>query len=423
MNFTPLYKFLKICEVYMKFKVTALLLSMSAMAFSTTPHAYVTEMGSDAVSVIDINRNTVQKIFGFMKPHVVRVTFDGTSAYVGDNNSDIHRINCSDHTVTRIGSLSGRPIAFCILPDGSYLYAITHNDTLAIIDLTTEEIIDEIAGLSGAQDIRSTPDGKYIYVTNKKNGTISVFQTSDHTLYQTITGLGSPVGITFDIDGNFAYVTDNARDSVYVICVADNQLIDTILGFSEPRYIAVAPKKTVLYVSNGGNDTVSILRVADNFITGTISVPDPGAIAVTSDGQYLCVASGFNEVFKISTLNNTIERVLSKFDQPSNITFSDNNSPPDTVNAWQVVTDPEHPYNQVTWQKPAGHPFQYRIYRDKDYQELVTTLFSCESLLYNDMNRKVGQTYSYYVIADYFNGFSSTIGNITVSPNRVGLPR
>ncbi len=407
----------------MKFWLTTFLLGINAAAFCTSPHAYVTELGGDSISIIDVNRNTVQKIFGFSKPHVVRVSFDGSYTYVGDTNKDIFKVDCMKHTVTRLANLSGHPISFCILPDASHLYILTSCNSLVVVDLSTEKVVAEIEGLSGPQDMRCTPDGKFVYVTNKKNGTISIFSTSDHTLYQTITGLETPVGIIFDINGKFAYVTDKSKNLVYVIRLSDNTVIDTVLGFNNPKYIVVAPKKTVGYVSNGGNDSISIFRISDHIIIGHISIPDPGAMGVSPDGQFLYVASGLNQVFKINTLDNSIEAVLSEFNNPSNISIIDNNVPPDTVNGWQVATDPKTPFNQVVWEKPAGGPTQYRIYRDRKYKNLLATILSDEKLIYNDKILQIGQTYSYYVIADYPNGFSSTIGDITITPNRVGLER
>jgi hypothetical protein len=108
---------------------------------------------------------------------------------------------------------------------------------------------------------------------------------------------------------------------------------------------------------------------------------------------------------------------------PSNISIANNNGPADTVNAWQVVTDPSDPYNQISWEKPAGNPYQYRIFKDSKYEDLLATIpGNGSSLLYNDEHLEIGQTYSYYVIADYENGFSSTIGGLIVTPDRIGLP-
>lgn len=395
------------------------------MLFGTTPHAYITEFDGDAVSIIDVNRNTIQKIFGFTKPHVVRVTHDGTAAYVGDANNNIYKIETMTHTITKISTLSSHPIAFCILPDSSQLYAITNAGTLGVVDLKTNSLIKEITGLSGPQDIRATPDGKFVYVSNKKNGTLSVIQTSDQTFVKTISGMRYPLGLVFTIDGDFLYVSDTVSDCVYVIQTADNTLVKTILGLSNPKYIVMSPKKNTAYIANGGNDTVSILRLSDNFITGAISIPNPSAMAITSDSTYLYIASDTDDVLKVNTLDGKIDRVFGYFSNPTNIFFTDNNAPPDTVNGWQVITDPEKPYNQVTWNEPYGQPYQYRIYEEARYKNLIVTVPSTsqETYIYNDLNCIAGQTYAYYVIADYSNGFSSTIGSITITPERIGLAR
>jgi len=78
----------------MKCILTFLLLCLGIQGFCTAPHAYVTEITGNSVSIIDVNRNTVQKIFGFSNPHVVRVSYDGTAAYIGDSDGTIYKINC-----------------------------------------------------------------------------------------------------------------------------------------------------------------------------------------------------------------------------------------------------------------------------------------------------------------------------------------
>lgn len=399
--------------------------SFTTMLFCTTPHAYVAELGSQAISIIDTKRDTVQKIFGFFQPHVVRVALDGSAAYVGDGNNNIYKIHCNEHTVSIMGTLSNHPTAFCILPDASYMYAATRDGTLAIIDLRQEVVVKEIACLSGPQDIRATPDGQFVYVSNKGNGTISVIKTEDQTVAQVITGFSSPVGLMFDIDGVNLYVTDSVANCIYVIDVQSNSVVNTILGLNQPRFMAMSPKKTIAYISNGGNDSVSILRLSDQFIIGTIAIPNPSAIALALDGSLLYVASGTNELFKVDTQTNSIELVLPNFIYPSNIALTDNNAPSDTVNGWYVISDPQDPYIQISWSKPAGKPYRYRIFSDHRHQNLIATLSATAATryLYNDLHKTRGQTYAYYVIADYPNGFSSTIGEITVNPARIGVAR
>jgi len=404
--------------------ICVFLFAVSAV-FGTIPHAYVTDLGGTSISVINSGNNTVQKIFGFTKPHVIQVTADGTAAYVGDETAQILKINCLDHTVTSIGTISGHAVAMAILPDASFLYTANHNNTVSIIDLSNDTIVGELTGFGSPQDIAVTPDNAFLYVTNKAVGTITIISTATNEVVHTITGLVNPVGITFNIDGSYAYVTDKAHNSVYVIRISDNTIFDIIYGFNKPGFVAVSPDKAYAYVTNAGNDSVSIVRLSDNFIAQTLLVPLPNSIAVSSDGLFLFVGSDFGDVFKLATLDGSIQTAIPGFQCPSNIAFSTNNAPADTVNGWQVKSksNPLQLYNQISWLEPAGFPIGYRIYRDSLYSELVASIAGGGVLLYNDMQRQIGQTYSYYVIADYPNSYSSSIGSVEVTPARVGLPQ
>jgi YVTN family beta-propeller protein len=391
--------------------------------FGVIPHAYVTNLGSTSVSVIDVSADTVQQILGFNGAHVIKPTFDGKAAYVGDQSNNIYKISTIQHTVSLIGTISSHPVAMELLPNATFIYTVNDNNTASVVDLSTDTVVGELTGFNSPQDIRVTPDGAFLYVTNKGNGTISVISTADNTVVDTITGLVAPVGITFTVDGSYAYVTEPSQNSVIVIRTSDNSIYDTIYGFSKPSYVAVTPDKTLAYVTNTANDTVSIIRTSDNFIIGTISIPAPESIGIDPSGLYVYVGSSLGNVVKITSLDNSIEAVLSGFNNPSNISFTLNNAPADTVNGWQVITDPSNPYNQLTWLEPAGSPIGYRIYRDPEFTQFVTEIVGGGVLTYNDLNRVVGQSYGYYVIADFSNGFSATIGNVTVTPDRVGLPQ
>jgi DNA-binding beta-propeller fold protein YncE len=244
-----------------------------------------------------------------------------------------------------------------------------------------------------------------------------VLDPTTHTVIDTITGFKNPVGLTFTTDSAYAYVTDTNHNAVYVIRTSDNSIEDVILGFSSPAYIAVTPDRTYAFVSNTGHDTVSVIRTSDNMIVHTIPIPTPKSLAVTQDGAFLYVASDFGTVFKVRILDYTILIAIPNFQNPSNLTLTTNNAPGDTVNACQVTFSPTDTFNRIFWQAAPGNPTGYNIYRDVDLMQLIATL-PATTFTYKDDNREVGQTYTYYMTADYANGFSSTIGSVEVTPVR-----
>jgi YVTN family beta-propeller protein len=411
----------------MKFLSLFVLSTVSTVStvFGVIPHVYVTDELGSSITVIDVSNDTVQQIFGFDQPHVVKVTPDGTTAYVGDSSNTVYAVDTITNTVSpmTVSLVGGHALSMAITPDSNFLYTANSNDTVTVIQTSDNTIVTTLTGFDGIQDIKISPDGTFAYVTNSASGTVSIISISANTVVGTITGFGKPIGLTFTIDGTFAYVTDNSHNSVYVIEVATNAISDVVLGLNLPSYAAVSPDKSTLYVSNSGNNTVSVIRLSDNLIVSTIPIPQPKSLGVTQDGQFLYVGSDFGDVFKVTTLEETIVVAIPGFQNPSNMTFTTNNVPANTVNGWQVPTDPTNIYNQVSWLAAPGSPISYKVYRDVEQTLLIDTVLTGAPLLFNDMNRLMGQSYTYYVVAEYANGFSSTIGSVEVNPVRVGLAR
>lgn len=79
---------------------------------------------------------------------------------------------------------------------------------------------------------------------------------------------------------------------------------------------------------------------------------------------------------------------------------------------------PANIYNVISWSEGPGMPTGYKIYRDVARTKLIATL-PAGTTQYSDMHLEEGQSYSYFVLATYANGFSSTIGKVEVSPVRI----
>src|ERR1700736_2597858 len=108
--------------------------------------AYISNAGSNSVSVIDTETNTVV----------------GSPLTVGS-----------------------QPAGIAVTPDGKYAYVTNTNiqgftgSTVSVINTATNTVLGSpITVGSGALGIAITPDGKYAYVANKQGSTVSVINTA-----------------------------------------------------------------------------------------------------------------------------------------------------------------------------------------------------------------------------------------------------
>ncbi len=391
------------------------LFSASAV-LGTIPHAYVTDVGNNTVRIIDISNDTVQSIFGFVGPRVVKLNPSGKKAFVGCDDNTLRVIDTITHVVAPTAVPVNHPVALAITPDGDTIYVASLNNTVSVIDVPTMTTVAVIPGFNHPSDLKILPNGSKIYATNQGNGTVSIIDPSTYAVVDTITGFQTPVGITLTIDGTFAYITDPKHNWVYVVDTSTNTIVDTILGFNTPSYMAASPDKATMYVSNASNDTVGVLRLSDHFLVGEFTIPFPRSIAVSQDGLFLYVGSQQGAVFKVRTLDHAIVNAIPGFDNPSNIALTNNNAPGLTVNGCQVAS-PGNIHNIVKWDVAPGSPAEYKIYRDSNFKMLAAALPPA-TLEFIDSGLLEGQSYSYYVVAEYGTGFSSTIGSVEVTPAR-----
>ncbi len=399
----------------MKYISALSLLFSASTVFGVLPHAYVTDQLDGSVRVIRVASNTVQTISGFHNPRVIKVTADGTLAYVGSDENTIRIIDTITNTLMPHIINVNHPVSLAITP--KTMYVASSDNTVTVINTLDYSTQAVITGFDHPADIKVRPDGQFVYVTNTAAGTISVIDPSTNAIVGTITGFKKPVGMTFTVGGEYAYVTDPSHNEMYVVRLTDNSIVETVLGLTTPSYIAVTPDESYAFISNTGNDTVSVMRTSDNVVVHTIPIPDPKSIAITQDGQFLYVGSGFGEVFKVRILDYSIETAIPNFKNPSNITLTTNNAPADTVNGCQEFSSSDVT-NHITWHAAGGTPIGYKIYRDLDLTKLVASL-PPTTFSYDDSMLEAGQTYIYYMLAEYADGFSTTIGSVEITPTRI----
>src|SRR5262249_33737345 len=102
------------------------------------PFAYVTNSGSNTVSVIDTATNTVVANVPVVSPIGVAITPDGTHAYVTNFTGTVSVIATATNTVVATVPVGNNPSGVAITPDGTHAYvANSFSGTVSVIDTAT----------------------------------------------------------------------------------------------------------------------------------------------------------------------------------------------------------------------------------------------------------------------------------------------
>jgi uncharacterized repeat protein (TIGR01451 family) len=295
--------------------------------------AYVTNGEDNTVSVIAITTNTViATIPAGNGPMGVAITPDGTKAYVADSSDNtVSVINTTTNTVIATISIGDFPFEIAITPDGMKAYVTNGgSNTVGVIDTTTNTLITYIGigAFNFPYDVAITPDGTQAYVT-MQNNSVTIIDTTTDTLFLNDLPVGNvSLGVAITPDGTQAYVTNSGDNTISVIDTATYTVIATIaLGIPieaiGPIAVAITPAGTKAYVANYGNGTVSVINTTTQTVIATVSVGVvPSAVAITLDGtKAYVVNSGSNNVSIIDTSTNTVTGTIPVGTVPAGITI------------------------------------------------------------------------------------------------------
>ncbi len=128
--------------------ITVLTIFMLINIVGATPFAYITNLDSNNVSVIDTATKAVATVDIETISYGLAVTPDETKVYgAAEGINKISIINTSTNTVTTTLDVGIQPEGVAVTPDGSKVYvANSLSNTLSIIDTDTNDVITVGAG-------------------------------------------------------------------------------------------------------------------------------------------------------------------------------------------------------------------------------------------------------------------------------------
>jgi YVTN family beta-propeller protein len=122
-------------------------------------------------------------------------------------------------TVNTITGLGNAPFGIAYDSVNERIY-VTNSDanTVSVIDITTNTVIDTIPIGVVPFDIAYSPDNQRMYVTNGGDSIVSVINTTTNTVEPTPITVGSaPYGIAYDLVSDRMYVANSLDETVSVI--------------------------------------------------------------------------------------------------------------------------------------------------------------------------------------------------------------
>lgn len=176
--------------------------------------------GQGKVSVIDTQTlRVVARSVHDPFPGGAATTPDGRSVWVLNTNGPPAVIDTSTHERTFPLGLDsiGERIAFT--PDSRRAYAVADAGTVIfVIDVAAQRLETELEASGRTTDVAITPDGRFVYLTQKTMHQVSVLETgAAGPQKHPVSWTGTADGIAITPDGKSAYVSDRRSRAVRVI--------------------------------------------------------------------------------------------------------------------------------------------------------------------------------------------------------------
>jgi YVTN family beta-propeller protein len=215
--------------------------------------ASATQLDTITVSIDDQGRDN---------PQGLAISPDGNLLLVsaGSEAGSVSVLRISDKTLVASFSMpAGKaPLGVAFSPDGQRAYVAAADlsgaaGTLHVFNPATGAAIDrDFVGVLPTA-IAVSPDGDFVFVTNKTDNTVSVFNTSTGNVVSTFTTVGTaPTGIAIGPDGARVYVANRGSNNVSVLDASTGVAVagSPVSVGTAPIAVAINPQGTTAYVSN-----------------------------------------------------------------------------------------------------------------------------------------------------------------------------
>jgi hypothetical protein len=431
-------------------------LLLSTHALHTAPFVYLSNTGSNNVTVIDAADNSTSTVDLQGNTPSGQIATDGKTVYIpcyNNPNGTLQRIDVATKTLLppiSLGTLE--PFGIAIAPNDLYVYVSGTDFTslrgvvqkINIATTAVETIFVELNIL--AFFIAISPNGSTAYVTiseTMSGGNIVSIDLDTNMANIAYPNLLDNIGpLIVSPDNTYLYVSSNVAggyirqfDISTPLMPVEVQDIPypSFTGF-HPFGLAITPDGNTMYVSSSGTPsgigTIDIEHPLSP-TTGTIvsdpTIVAPFYLALTPDSTSLYAASSGNGMANVinttNALNPTFTTSVTAGTNPFGVAITPLLPPSSasgckTRNKFLLQTDY---INNITWTAPSTSlspaPASYNIYRDAALTQLVANVPASGTLQYYDHGRQPNVTYTYYITSVGTSGIQSAATSVTVTQN------
>ncbi len=206
---------------------------------SVNREVYISNTESSEISVIDVDALEIKRTIKLNGSSLgVAVSPDGKRLFVSDWFNNCLAIIQLDSQNARCVDVGRAPAGISVSKKNGEIYVANRDsNSVVIISLSEEKVIDEILVGDHPFGTKLSPDEDYLYVTNVQSNDVSIIDLNERREKTKVSVGKKPYCITFSYDGRKAFVTNQYSDSISVINTESEAVEKTFASGSFPEGI------------------------------------------------------------------------------------------------------------------------------------------------------------------------------------------
>jgi YVTN family beta-propeller protein len=285
-----------------------------------------------SISVIDAEHNTVVATIPLdRQPVSIDVDAAGNLAYVANSGSNsVSFVDLKARRETAQIGAGEEPVAARISLDGKTLVvANRRGNSVTLIDPVGRKVRAVFEGCPGAAGAVILPDSSKAFVPCSTGHQVMAIalaragaRPAQPDRVETLMDVGrAPVDLAMKPDGGEIFASNSLSDSVSEIYNTTDEVGDTYMIGADPVRGLVSRDNSLLYVANLRSQEVTVYSIEDGNLAGSIHVGDgPAALAFSAAGHLLFVAdSRSGDVAVARTASRSLFTVLPAGRDPNAI--------------------------------------------------------------------------------------------------------
>jgi YVTN family beta-propeller protein len=225
-------------------------------------------VSADGRSLFVTNYSMYGESFG---PEGSDVCTPSTARKAGVSPSFVYRIGLDSLRVEDVYPVGLVPKYAVSTPDGRYLLVSNWcSYSISVIDLDTGRPVTDIGTGAYPRGIVVSPDARTAYVAVMGSTSLAVLDLRRLRVRGYIPVGEAPRHVVLDPRGRFLYVTLNDEASVVKVDLRSRRIVDRAVTGEAPRTMAIAPDGRTLYVVNFFADSLSVVRTSDMAVLQSI---------------------------------------------------------------------------------------------------------------------------------------------------------